>query len=194
MTTATPTVTVYSTPTCPWCDRAKEYLISRNVPFTNKDVSVDQQAAMEMIRLTGQQGVPVIAAGSDVVVGFDQVRLAQIADRFSGPRRPALGILGADAADYLARHPEVASGFPPGVEGVFVGQVRAGSVAARAGVRPGDVVQAAAGKRVKNLRTLDQLVDGVAAGDTVTLRLLRGGQDVTASLDFSPSTAGGHQA
>ena len=188
------TVTVYSTPTCPWCDRAKEYLTSRNVPFTNKDVSLDQQAAMEMVRLSGQQGVPVIAAGNDVVVGFDQARLAQIADRFSGPRRPALGILGADASDYLGRHPDVAAGYPPGIEGVFVGQVRAGSVAARAGVRPGDVVQAAAGKRVKNLRTLDQLIDTVGAGDTASLRLLRGGQDVTVTLDFSPSGPGRPQA
>jgi len=183
--TTTQTVTVYSTPTCPWCDRAKEYLTSRNVPFTNKDVSVDQEAAMEMIRLTGQQGVPVIAAGSDVIVGFDQVRLAQIADRLSRPSRPALGILGADASDYLARHLEVAEGYPAGVDGVFVGQVRAGTVAARAGVRPGDVIRAAAGKRVKSLRTLDQLIESVAAGDTVSLRLLRGHDDVTVSLDFT---------
>ena len=179
------TVIVYSTPTCPWCDRAKEYLTSRNVPFTNKDVSIDQQAAMEMVRLTGQQGVPVIAAGSDVVVGFDQVRLAQISDRLSGPRRPALGILGADAVDYLGRHPDVAVAYPPDVDGVFVGQVRAGSVAAKAGVQPGDIVRAAAGKRVKNLRTLDQLIESVAAGDTVSLRLLRGHDDVTVGLDFT---------
>jgi len=181
----TQTVTVYSTPTCPWCDRAKEYLTSRNVPFTNKDVSVDQEAAMEMIRLTGQQGVPVIAAGGDVVVGFDQVRLAQIADRLSGPRRPALGLLGADAADYLGRHPEIAADFPSEVDGVFVGQVRAGSVAAKAGVQPGDVIRAAAGKRVKNLRTLDQLIESVGLGDTVSLRLLRGHDEVMVGLDFS---------
>lgn len=179
------TVTVYSTPTCPWCDRAKEYLTSRDVPFTNKDVSVDQEAAMEMIRLTGQQGVPVIAAGSDVIVGFDQVRLAQVADRLSGPRRPALGVLGADATDYLARHLDVAEGYPPGVDGVFVGHVRAGSVAARAGVHPGDIIRAAAGKRVKDLRTLDRLVESVAPGDTVSLRLLRGPDEVMVSLDFS---------
>jgi glutaredoxin len=92
-------VTVYSTPTCPWCDRAKEYLTSRDVPFTNKDVSVDQEAAMEMIRLTGQQGVPVITAGNDVVVG---------STRSASPRSPTASaapptgprILGADASDY----------------------------------------------------------------------------------------------
>lgn len=180
------TVTVYSTSTCPWCDRAKEYLLSRNVPFTNKDVSVDQQAAMEMVRLSGQKGVPVIAAGGDVIVGFDQVRLARVADRFSGPRRPALGILGADAADYLGRHPDIAASYPADVQGVFVGQVRAGSVAARAGVQAGDIIQAAAGKRVKNLRTLDQLIESVSAGDTVSLRVQRGGAEVALTLDFTP--------
>ena len=186
------TVTVYSTPTCPWCDRAKDYLTQRNVPYVDKDVSVDQQAAMEMIRLTGQQGVPVIAAGSDVVVGFDQVRLAAIADRLSGPKRPALGVLGADAADYLRGHPEVAGDFPDGTEGVFVGQVRAGSVAKRAGVTAGDIIQAAAGKRVKNLRTLDQLIDGVGPGDVVSVRVRRGHDDVTLSLDFTPVTPSSH--
>lgn len=188
------TVTVYSTPTCPCCDRAKDYLTSRNVPYVNKDVSVDQQAAMEMIRLTGQQGVPVIAAGADVVVGFDQVRLAAIADRFSGPKRPALGVLGADAADYLRGHPDVAGDYPDGTEGVFVGQVRAGSVAARAGIAAGDVIQAAAGKRVKNLWTLDKLIEGVGLGDVVSVRVLRGRQDVTLSLEFSPTGSASRQA
>jgi len=54
-------VTVYTTKTCPWCDRAKDYLRSKNVPFEEKDVAADYEAAMEMIRRSGQQGVPVIA-------------------------------------------------------------------------------------------------------------------------------------
>jgi len=48
---------------------------------------------MEMIRRSGQQGVPVITADDEVIVGFDQVRLAKIAERHSGPKRPALGLL-----------------------------------------------------------------------------------------------------
>src|SRR4051794_10920193 len=95
-------VTVYTTPTCPWCDRTKEFLDQRKVPYVVKDVASDYAAAMEMIQLTGQQGVPVVAAGNEVVVGFDQVRLARIADKFSGPKRPALGVLGANASEYLS--------------------------------------------------------------------------------------------
>src|SRR4051812_41232481 len=103
------TVTVYSTPTCPWCDRAKQFLKSRNVPFVVKDVSSDYSAAMEMVRRSGQQGVPVITTDDDVIVGFDQVRLAKIADKFAGPKRPPLGVLGANAETYLQKHPEAAA-------------------------------------------------------------------------------------
>src|SRR4051812_29288168 len=105
--TETAPVTVYSTPTCPWCDRAKEYLTSRGVPFVDKDVSADMDAAREMIQMSGQQGVPVISTDSEVIVGFDQIRLSRIADRFSGPKRPPFGVLGANAEDFFARHNEL---------------------------------------------------------------------------------------
>ena len=68
-------VKVYSTPTCPYCVRAKEYLSSKGVAFENIDVSSDQSAAEEMVKLTGQMGVPVITVGNDVMVGFDQLKL-----------------------------------------------------------------------------------------------------------------------
>ena len=63
-----PTVTVYSTTTCPWCDRTKEYLRSKNVPFKDVDVSADIDAAREMVRISGQQGVPVVATDQEVIV------------------------------------------------------------------------------------------------------------------------------
>ncbi len=53
---------------------------------------------MEMIRRSGQQGVPVIATEDEVIVGFDQVRLNRLAQRYGGPKRPPLGILAAAAA------------------------------------------------------------------------------------------------
>ena len=186
MTDATQ-VTVYTTPTCPWCDRTKEFLDQRKVPYVVKDVASDYEAAMEMIQLTGQQGVPVVAAGAEVVVGFDQVRLARIADKFSGPKRPALGVLGANASEYLSRHPDAAVNVGENPSGVFVGQVRPNSVAQRAGVKPGDVIQAAAGKRVRDLRTLDSIVDTVSPGDSISVRILRKGEEVVLTLDFTPT-------
>src|SRR3954452_2252992 len=154
-----PQVTVYSTNTCPWCDRTKEYLTSRNVPFIVKDVSSDYGAAMEMVRRSGQQGVPVITTEDEVIVGFDQARLARIANRFAGPKRPPLGVLGANAEAYLQKHPEAAANVPEGTKGGYVGQVRPNSVAERAGIQPGDIIAGLAGKRVRDMTTLDQMVE-----------------------------------
>ncbi|AER66977.1 glutaredoxin-like protein, YruB-family [Thermovirga lienii DSM 17291] len=66
------TVKVYSTPTCPWCVKAKDYLKSINVDFEDVDVSKDREAAMEMVRKTRQMGVPVVQIGSTYIVGFDK--------------------------------------------------------------------------------------------------------------------------
>jgi glutaredoxin-like YruB-family protein len=177
-------VTVYSTPTCPWCDRAKDFLTKHDVPYEVKDVSRDQAAAMEMIRRTGQQGVPVITTPDEVILGFDQARLAQVAKKYGGPRRPPLGLLGADAESYLARRPELAETLGGPVKGVYVGEVKPGSVAEKSGLLKGDIVQAAAGKRVQNMRALDAIVDNVRAGHTLPVRVLRDGKDVELSFQF----------
>jgi glutaredoxin-like YruB-family protein len=63
---------VYSTNSCPWCVRAKEYLSSLNVAYESVNVSEDREAAAEIVRKTRQQGVPVIKIGERYIVGFDQ--------------------------------------------------------------------------------------------------------------------------
>ena len=68
-------VRIFSTPTCPWCVRAKDFFSSNNIDFEDVDVSRDQAAANEMVQLSGQMGVPVIQIGSEVIVGFDQARI-----------------------------------------------------------------------------------------------------------------------
>ena len=64
-------VVVYTTPTCGFCHQVKAYLNQRGVPFTEHDVSRDPQAAAEMVRLSGQQGVPVVLIDGQVIVGFN---------------------------------------------------------------------------------------------------------------------------
>jgi len=76
-------VTVYSTPTCRYCVAAKHYLSRHGVKFRDVDVSRDARAAAEMIRKTGQQGVPVIDVNGTAIVGFDKGRLDR-ALRISG--------------------------------------------------------------------------------------------------------------
>jgi len=70
-------VNVYSTPTCPWCKRAKEFLTENKVEFENIDVSSDQKASEEMVEKSGQMGVPVIEIGKTIIVGFDQEKIKQ---------------------------------------------------------------------------------------------------------------------
>jgi glutaredoxin-like YruB-family protein len=68
-------VIVYTTPNCPWCSAVKQYLQERGIPYTEIDVSQDQEAATEMIRKSGQMGVPVVEIGGEIVIGFDKDRL-----------------------------------------------------------------------------------------------------------------------
>ncbi|HHT85246.1 MAG: glutaredoxin family protein [Bacillota bacterium] len=71
-------VIVYSTPTCPWCVRAKDYLRNNGIEFEEKDVSVDVQGAREMVKISGQMGVPVLSIDGNVVVGFDKNKIDEL--------------------------------------------------------------------------------------------------------------------
>ena len=71
-------VKIYSTPTCPYCQRAKAYLKEKNVSFEDIDVSVNREAADEMVKISGQMGVPVIVVGDEIMVGFDKNKLEEL--------------------------------------------------------------------------------------------------------------------
>lgn len=70
-------VTVYSTPTCPFCKKVKAFLNEHDVEFTDVDVSDDDTKAQEMIDKSGQMGVPVIEIDDEVIVGFDRDKLTE---------------------------------------------------------------------------------------------------------------------
>jgi glutaredoxin-like YruB-family protein len=71
-------VTVYSTPTCPWCNTLKAWLRKNGIPFTDIDVSRDEQAARELVRRSGQQVVPQTDINGQIVVGFNQQKLREL--------------------------------------------------------------------------------------------------------------------
>ena len=71
-------VKVYSTPTCPYCIRAKQFLRDNNIVFTDIDVSSNEQAAQDMIERSGQMGVPVFDIDGEIIVGFDKARIQQV--------------------------------------------------------------------------------------------------------------------
>ena len=64
-------ITVFSTPTCSWCVKVKEFLKEKGIEFEDKDVSTDTEAAAQMVDLSGQRGVPVIDIDGKIIVGFD---------------------------------------------------------------------------------------------------------------------------
>lgn len=65
-------VTVYSTPDCPYCLLAKNFLRKNRVPFRDVDVSANPKAAKELIMKSGQMAVPVIEINGKMIVGFDK--------------------------------------------------------------------------------------------------------------------------
>ncbi len=71
-------VTVYSTPTCSWCNTLKAYLRKHRIRFTDLDVSKDQNLAEELVRRSGQRGVPQTDIGGEIVVGFNQARINEL--------------------------------------------------------------------------------------------------------------------
>lgn len=70
-------VKIYTTPTCPYCVRAKQFLQDNNIIFESIDVSTNQIAAEEMIKKSGQMGVPVLDIDGQIIVGFYKERIKE---------------------------------------------------------------------------------------------------------------------
>ena len=68
-------VKVYSTPTCPYCKKAKEYLNSKSISYKDIDVSSNKAAADEMVKISGQMSVPVIVIDGKAITGFDKDKI-----------------------------------------------------------------------------------------------------------------------
>jgi len=74
---STKVVTVYSTPTCPWCKKTKSFLEGNGIAFQDLNVGADRAAREEMVHKTNQMGVPVIEIDGDIVVGYDEAWLKE---------------------------------------------------------------------------------------------------------------------
>jgi glutaredoxin-like YruB-family protein len=71
-------VVIYSTPTCPYCKRAKDYLTRKGIAYIEHNVAIDRAAAKEMVKKSGQLGVPVILIDDEVFIGFNQTQLDKL--------------------------------------------------------------------------------------------------------------------
>jgi len=68
-------VIVYTTPTCSWCTTVKRHLQENGIQYREVNVAADQKAAAEMVRKSGQQGVPQTEINGQIIVGFDKTRI-----------------------------------------------------------------------------------------------------------------------
>jgi glutaredoxin len=147
------------------------YFSRRNVRFIEIDVSRDQQAAIEMVNMSGQQGVPVIVIDGQIVLGFNQPAIEQhLQQRASHP--PRLGVAVANAKQ-IADNKGVQ--LP---EGAYVGRVNVASTAAYAGVRVRDVIVQLAGQAVSTDQDVHRLMAQVQYNQAIDLRVWRNGQHV----------------
>jgi glutaredoxin 3 len=169
-------VKIYTTPTCGYCHQAKQFLKERGVKFTEYDVSRDQAAANEMIKQTGQMGVPVIVVDGEAIVGFNRTRLEQLLAGGVKGTRPSFGLSIADAEKITRKN-----GSPP-VFGAFIGKVAPSSPGARAGLRPGDIVIEVNMQPVHNADDLEEVLASLHSGSRVTLQFIRGHENLKSDV------------
>jgi S1-C subfamily serine protease len=142
-----------------------EFLRKQGVPFQEVDVSTNPQAVQDIIRRTGQMGVPVIADAQEAIVGFDLPRLQRMAARHARPK--GLGLRVKDTEDG---------------SGAYVGSVRPDSAGARAGVQPGDVVDELSGAPVRSAADLERIAALRRAGTPTSISVRRNGERRTLIL------------
>ena len=71
-------VTIYSTPTCHFCQAAKEFFKENDVAYDEYNVATDAEKRQEMVEKSGQMGVPVIFIGEEMIIGFDEARVKSL--------------------------------------------------------------------------------------------------------------------
>ena len=170
-------VVIYTTPTCGFCHQVKAYLNRRGVPFSERDLSRDPQAAAEMVRLSGQQGVPVTVIDGQVVLGANMPQIDQLlAQRAARP--PRLGVAIADAAQIAANK---GAQLPAGA---YVGRVTPGTAGALAGLRTGDVIVQLAGQPVRNDQDVHAIMSRQSHGQSADLLAWRNGQTIGMRVKF----------
>lgn len=71
-------IKVYSTPTCVYCKTLKAYLQKNGKEFEDIDISKDEKQLQEMIKKSGQMGVPVVEIEGEIITGFDKQKIDKL--------------------------------------------------------------------------------------------------------------------
>jgi glutaredoxin 3 len=144
----------------------EEFLSQRGVNFEKRDVAENPAYAEELVRTTGQMGVPVILISGQTIIGFDKPRLEQAISQI---QRPSLGAAVADADRITMRAGTIAAA------GAYVGKVRPGSLAEKMGLTSGDIIIEVNKQKVANTADLEREVSKTGEGSRVSLVFIRDG-------------------
>jgi glutaredoxin 3 len=151
----------------------KEFLSQRGIDFKERDVSRNPSDAQELMRSTGQMGVPVTIINGQIVVGFDRGRLARLITQTQTRQRPSFGASIADASKITAKQ---GSGI---TLGAYVGMARPGSVADRIGLVSGDIITELNMKSIANASDLEHALSSLNNGRHFSLSFIRGNKTMT---------------
>ena len=151
----------------------KEFLSQRGIGFEERDVSRNPSYAQELVRSTGQMGVPVTIINGQTVVGFDRGQLEQLLTQTQTRQRPSFGASIADASKITAKQ---GSGI---TLGAYAGRIRPGSVAETIGLVSGDIITELNMKRIANAGDLERALSNLNEGSRFSLVFLRGNKTMT---------------
>lgn len=138
------------------------------VKYTEYDVSRDRAAAQEMVKVSGQMGVPVTVIDGQPVVGFDRARLQALV---ATAGRGATGHIGVAIGD-ASRQAQRTGNIP--IFGAFIGRVAPGSIGERAGLMAGDVVTEINHQGVSGAEEMEKALAALRPGDILSIVFLRG--------------------
>lgn len=147
----------------------KEFLSNKGISYQDHDVNTDPLAAQEAVKLTEQNGVPVTVIEGQIVVGFDQPRLEWLIAQAQGQAGTPLKF-GAAVADVgkTAR-----KGVPINF-GAYVGRIKPGSIAEKAGLAGGDVIIQLNNLAISVAADLEHLTANIKQGDKISVVFIRG--------------------
>lgn len=148
----------------------KGFLSQRGIRFTEIDVGTDAAAAQELVRRTGQMAVPVTDIDGNLVVGFDQRKLEHYISQAKTAAAPSFGASVADAEKYTAAHGMTVT------RGAYVGGIKPGLPAAKAGLKTGDIVTRIDSTAINTAADLDKALGALEKGARVKITFIRDGQ------------------
>ena len=71
-------IEIYTSPTCHFCKDLKEFLDERSIPYTEYDVTAEEERRKELVDRSEQMGVPVMFVDGDtMIVGFNKDKVMQ---------------------------------------------------------------------------------------------------------------------